>query len=153
MSIFLTGYFNSRIGKENDYIEYDSLLDLCGDGYISDTFYKNRTSRDTVVNNFGLSLLSLCRTFDIHILNGRNDKDQYGEFTCETVRGRSVADYIIVSTTLFDSVIEYNVGSYDKSDHFPLYCLIEGNSCFTQSEHVNISKYYRVKWDNDKKTN
>ena len=105
MSIFLTGDFNSRIGKENDYVEDDSLLDLCGDGYISDTSSKNRTSRDTVVNNFGLSLLSLCKTFDIHILNGRNDKDQYGEFTCETVHGRSVVDYITVSTTLFDSVI------------------------------------------------
>ena len=41
----------------------------------------NRKSKDDIVNNFGRSLLSMCRELDVHTLNGRNGKDLNGEFT------------------------------------------------------------------------
>ena len=101
MLIFLTGDFNSRTASEPDFIKGDNLVGLAGNFYMGDSFDIERKSKDKIVNTFGISLLSMCKSFDIHVLNGRNSYDVNGEFTCETYNGRSVVDYFIASTSFF----------------------------------------------------
>ena len=51
---------------------------------------------DKYVNTYGYRLVQLCRNMDIHITNGRVDKDRYiGSLTC---RDNSTVDYLIVSS-------------------------------------------------------
>lgn len=40
----------------------------------------------------------MCKLQDIHIVNGRVQGDENGEFTCVTPRGCSTVDYFIAST-------------------------------------------------------
>ena len=56
---------------------------------------------------------------DIHFLNGRTPGDPYGELTCFTANGSSLVDYTIVSTTLFDLVIRFEIGHEDHYTHLP----------------------------------
>ena len=42
-----------------------------------------RFSEDTKSNNYGYNLIQLCKNFDIHLCNGRLDKDcKIGKVTC-----------------------------------------------------------------------
>ena len=66
--------------------------------------------------------MDLCCGFNIHVLNGRAFDDMNGEITCVANNGRSVVDYILASTSLFDSFSHFEVGLEDFSDHFPLHC-------------------------------
>lgn len=52
-----------------------------------------------------------------------------GEITCVANDGSSVVDYILDSTSFFESVLYFHVGSDDFSDHFPLHCQL---SLFTR---------------------
>ena len=103
MELYLSGDFNARIGNdEEDFITDDTSDYLpCDLNYENDNFCVNRTSKDSFVNRFGKSLLSLCRTLNVHVLNGRSDLDQHGEYTFVSHLGKSVIDYMIVSTNLF----------------------------------------------------
>ena len=62
------------------------------------------------------------------MLNGRSVDDPHGEFTFCAPTGQSVVDYIIVSTSLFECIETFAVGSHDESDHFPLYCTVRVKS-------------------------
>ena len=78
----LCGDFNARTSNENDYIENDSVNFICDSSfYDEDNFVKKRNSKDRVVNSWGYKLLSLCKTFNIHFLNGRSPNDEKGEYT------------------------------------------------------------------------
>ena len=94
----LLGDFNSRIGEEKDFIDFDSCSCLPIDTsiYSPSIFCKQRHSRDKTVNDYGVALLELCKDYDIHILNGRFEGDKYGNFTFQTERRNSVIDYIML---------------------------------------------------------
>ena len=79
----------------------------------------HRNTRDTVLNRFGQSLIELCCTHDIHIVNGRTENDTSGNFTCVANEGKSVVDYVIASSVLFDSIADMSVDEHDFSDHLP----------------------------------
>ena len=98
--------FNSRTGNENDFIPDDDSNFVVNDFqvYNADSFNIPRASKDTIVNNFGLSLLSLCCSFNLHMLNGRSGNDAgVGNFTClsNNINGAILVDYVLVSTALF----------------------------------------------------
>jgi hypothetical protein len=61
----------------------------------------SRSSKDTVINTFGRSLLNLCYLLDCLILNGYCPGDNEGEFTFVSPNGSSVIDYFIMSEDLF----------------------------------------------------
>ena len=93
--IMLAGDFNARCG---DY--QDILLNDESDLYESDLFELRRKSKDLNHISFGLSLIELCKTYGIHILNGRSPWDRDGEITCVANDGCSIVDYFIVSSSL-----------------------------------------------------
>lgn len=124
--LFLTGDLNSRIKDFMDYVPGDDLNFIFGDNiaYPSDDFNMKRQTRDTQYNRFGLSLIELCCTYGIHVLNGRLFKDIEGNFTCTANNGTSIVDYMIASTQLFQHFTDFGIGELDQSDHFPLFCCI-----------------------------
>ena len=50
------------------------------------------------------SVYSMCKSFTIHIINGRSSYDVNGEFTCETFNGRSIVDYYMASTSFSNNL-------------------------------------------------
>ena len=79
--ILLTGDFNARIGDMLDFIVDDSIDYLVIDFYELDTFTINRKTKDVNLNSFGQTLINLCKSFNIHVLNGRTKGDSLGELT------------------------------------------------------------------------
>ena len=56
----------------------------------------SRNNMDTVVNQFGRKLITLCKTTGFRILNGRHNKDLNGSFTFFGPNGISMIDYLLV---------------------------------------------------------
>ena len=124
--IIIAGDLNARTKDLLDFIPQDDLDFIFGDtDYPGDTFNLDRNSKDTITyNNFGMSLIDLCCEHDIHMLNGRLFDDVDGNITCTANEGRSLVDYIIASTSLFDKFSHFCIDTHDFSDHFPVTCTL-----------------------------
>jgi len=86
----MMGDYNARTGNRQDYIN-DGFGNVPGmDWYVGDDFSTERKSKDQVVNKFGVSLIEMCIEFNIHIVNGRVDGDEFGDFTFINRNGCSV---------------------------------------------------------------
>ena len=71
----------------------------------------NGHSQDKKTNNYGYSLLELCRNFGIHICNGRLGTDAgVGRFTCDDA---GVVDYVIASPAVLTSIRKFEVMDFD----------------------------------------
>jgi exonuclease III len=138
-NIILCGDFNARTGVEDDFISNDSIDHIFnnsfGDWYNNDNFFKKRASKDKVVNSNGRDLLTLCKNQNIHILNGRTKGDKLGNYTFIGAQGKSLIDYLIVSSSLFDHVNEFAVDIKTESDHMPLKWSI---NCNVKTTAVNV---------------
>ena len=142
----MAGDLNARIGNSQGFIPHDDLEHIFGETeYPTDPFEMNRVSRDDTQNRFGISLLDLCCMYNIHVLNGRLFEDVKGEITCVANAWRSVVDYMLASTSLFDSFTNFKVGSEDFSDHFPLICTIN-LSCQGQGVQNNEFDMHGNAW-------
>ena len=67
-------------------------------------------------------------------MNGWSEKDKQGEFTFVGHQGRSVVDYLLLSTSLFDYVTDFQVSERTESDHMPItwsFANKIGHSCNT----------------------
>ena len=155
--IFVMGDFNSRTSADEDYILDDDVTYMPGadEWYVADNFCHPRRSRDsnTPTNAFGRSLLDMCRIFGIHILNGRFPGDHDGEYTFMASTGKSVVDYMLASSSLFEHVINFQIDTMTESDHFPLICEL---SCdIIQYADVGlrsaVRSYSRFKWNETKR--
>ena len=73
-----------------------------------------------------------------------------GEITCVANAGRSVVDYMVASTSLFDSFTYFKVGCEDFSDHFPLVCRINlscpGQGIQNTNLNMNGNAWRKFKW-------
>ena len=150
--LFLAGDLNARISILQDYIPNDDLDFVLGEtDYPTDSFDIPRRLKDETQNNFGISLLDICCSFNIHVLNGRILGDRDGEITCVAKHGSSVEDYMIASSSLFDSISLFEVGLEDFSDHFPLHCTISlSNINLSNNDHFAVNQtekqWLRFKW-------
>ncbi len=81
---FLAGDMNARTKTFLDYIPCDNLDHIFGEtDYAGDEFDMPRNTKDSITyNQFGKSLVELCCTFNMHMLNGRVHDDTDGNFTC-----------------------------------------------------------------------
>lgn len=152
VSFIVAGDMNARVKDLLDYIPNDDVDAIFGDAvdYPGDTFDISRNTRDTELNRFGKTLIDLCCTYDIHLLNGRFPGDECGNFTCTANRGKSVVDYFIMSTTLFDRVSDFYIDIADFSDHFPVVCSIKlGCDKHLNNETVNeqLRPIVSYKWN------
>ena len=80
--------------------------------YESDSFNIPRNSKDK-------ELVSFCRSYGMHMLNGRKEGDREGNFTCIANGGRSTVDYVLVNTRIYDRINSFHVITRTESDHFP----------------------------------
>jgi len=123
-NIFRAGDFNARTKNLLDYI-YDDNLDYIYQSlteYNSDNFDMPRNNKDNKhYNLFCISIVELCCTHYLHILNGRMFDDNSGNYTCIANGGHSVVDYYIASSDLFKNISYFNIENNDISDHFPVY--------------------------------
>ena len=129
-NLMLAGDFNARCGYLQDLL-LDDFLDLVFDDdilYEADDFSLHRQTKDHVDNNFGLSLIELCKVYNVHILNGRFPGDIEGETTCVANEGSSVVDYIIASSNLFQFITDFEVPDRSESVHFLICCSLKFDS-------------------------
>lgn len=126
--ILILGDLNSRVGEHDDVLfEDESDLDYLAlpEFYIPDVFQVPRSTQDQIVNKYGLALIELCKSWGMHIVNGRKPGDKVGSITCITKNGSSLVDYVIATTNCFNHVIDLIVHSRSESDHLPVSCLLE----------------------------
>ena len=87
--LLLAGDFNSRTAELEDFMVGDKGNYVPGLQYIinddrdskSDIAQCKRNNKDKISNNFGRSLVQLCGTNDMCIINGRKTGDNDGEST------------------------------------------------------------------------
>ena len=105
-----------------EYIPNDDFDLVFGDtDYPNDTFNNDLTFKDiNVYNRFGLSLINMRCENGIHMLNGRLYDDVDGNITYKSNEGKSLVDYIIASTSLFDKCTCFCICTQYFSDHFPV---------------------------------
>ena len=111
----------------------------------------DRISQDTVRTPFGDSIIGLCRSTHMIILNGRSGNDKgVGSFTCVNSRGKSVVDYVLCSPGLFQLIEDFTVHPLTpESDHKPLSFRLKCNFLNEKDKPVNKSRWhcvYRYKW-------
>ena len=154
--IFIAGDMNAPIIDFCDYITDDDL-DFVFDrdtSYSFDSFDLHRKSKDNIYNNFGLSLVEICFTYGIHVLNGRLFNDIQGEYTCFVYNGASVVDYMMTSTNSFQYFSEFGVSDNLFSIHCPVYCTLKLESYCVQSDSVTREKlrsWEKIKWNESMK--
>ena len=125
-SLMLAGDFNARCGEYQDILVNDSIDFIFDDNgvYESDEFNIERNTKDSHTNNFGISLIELCKIYSIHILNGRFPGDSEGEITCVANEGSSIVDYFIASSNLFQHICEFEVCTAANQSTFHLCALL-----------------------------
>ena len=108
---FIVGDLNSRTGSLTDILESDRYLDseFDDDDMLYDDIFngnnnimKNRNNMDSMINENGRKLISLCKSTGHIIANGRLHNDMDGKFTYCSTRGESVTDYLLFN--MFDTL-------------------------------------------------
>ena len=118
----MTGDLNARCGTLTDFVNFeDSISEVNFDFETNSLLNRNnllelgfpleRYSNDRLCNNFGYRLLDLCKTLDIHIVNGRCGSDAFiGQNTC--VKG-SLIDFVVASPELFPMFSSFHILDFD----------------------------------------
>lgn len=118
LSVCILGDFNARSGGLCDVVvdgpstQIDSLDIVTDENHLDNpSASSERSSCDTIVNNYGLRFLEMCKNLGLRIANGRcgNDKG-VGQATC---KGVSLVDYILLSSDLFEHVSTFDVFPFE----------------------------------------
>ena len=122
--ICLLGYFNAPSSNAeyfiyvNEHIYDDFNLEAVTRQVLNKSLLKDEctktarhSSDKSKIDNYGFRLLSLCKSFDIHIANGRLFKDKgIGAATCKS---STVVDYCIMSSEFFSYVSNFKTLPFD----------------------------------------
>ncbi len=103
----VAGDFNARTGSASGTCmdDFNDVLDVSLQPNVQPCHSLHpRSSADQHTCAFGRSLLDLCETSDLCILNGCAPGDANGGMTCRTAQGSSVVDYFLTSAALADTV-------------------------------------------------
>ena len=151
-NIIIMGDLNARTSCNNDHIIDDT--DKFLNNYLPyniDKALPRRASQDKIVNDRGSNLLDLCISSSLRILNGRKPGDSLGYFTCHKYNGSSLVDYGIVSESLFDDILYFQVHKdiSDLSDHSQISMCIHNLNVSSETndkiEQIPIERGFR--WD------
>ena len=70
---------------------------------------------------------SFCRSYRMHMLNGRKEGDREGNFMCIANRGHSTVDYVLANTRIYDRINSFHVVTRTESEHFSMAFKIKCN--------------------------
>ena len=101
LPVLICGDFNGRTADNIPNI-YD--IDRIFNHMCDESFMHKRCSEDLVLNTYGRSLLDMCSSLNMCILNGVCNGDLQGHFTYIYEFGSSINDYFIMSYDLFDEL-------------------------------------------------
>ena len=153
ISFIVAGDLNSRVGDMLDFIPDDNIDHVFNSDvqYPGDQFNRPRRNCDTHSNRFGKSLIDMCCEFNMHICNGRSSRDYEGNCTCTANGGKSVVDYFLASTCVFDFISDFGVEDFDMSDHFPLTCCLKMLNAYKcdfmlNESELNLQQHLPFKW-------
>ena len=77
-----------------------------------------RNNLDKVIDNHGHKLISLCKSTNHVIANGRFKNDKIGQYTFTPLRGLSVTDYLLVNINCVQLVHDFSILNWNNfSDH------------------------------------
>ena len=93
------GDLNSRCGDLHDYV--DNIV-YCED--ITNIISSSAVNDDSIVNEYGRTLIDLCITHDLLIVNGRTTGDPKAACTYYTHNGSSLDDYVLCSKSMIDRI-------------------------------------------------
>ena len=73
-------------------------------------------------NSYGKSLLEICTSSQLRILNGRTIGDSVGKATYHNYNGTTINDYCICSASFLNNILSFQVGDFSPkmSDHCPI---------------------------------
>ena len=121
--IMLTGDFNARTGSALDFVDIDQNNHIPGDNLFPKRNLRKRRNYDTHINEHGKSLLDICKSCDLRIVNGRTTGDSFGNITYHSPKGISTVDYFVVSHELLSLTENFIVKEPTIfSDHSQLIC-------------------------------
>ena len=110
-----------------------------------------RVSVDSVINDNGKLLINLCKSNGLYIANGRVGKYPECGFTCNTSRGSSMVDYVIVDSTLLVQIDNFHICEQTPiSDHSGITALFKYNETVMNTEISEIAPT-RYIWNEDNK--
>lgn len=119
----LTGDLNARTGSALDFVNTDHCIHIPGINLPQKHNLRRRKNYDSQINEHGKSLLEICKTCDLRIVNGRTSGDSFGRITCHSPKGISTVDYFIVSHEMLNLIRNFIVKEPTIfSDHSQLIC-------------------------------
>jgi hypothetical protein len=136
--LIMIGDFNARVGKQNVY--NCSLRDVS----------ESRISQDTHKNTLGRKLIAFCEDMSLTMLNGRFKGDEEGRLTFHGARGRSVIDYCLCKSSVFEFLDSFQVLDALHSDHSPVMLdmlLKSSENSQASCKLLPVVKYYPNKKD------
>ena len=148
------GDYNARTGTKLDYLENEDNRDIpIPEDYLTDTVATYpRGNLDTVTNQYGDQLISLCRSVPLRICNGRKLGDILGSYTCYKWNGKSTVDYCLASPGAYTKIGSFQVNEFlpTLSDHCPISISLETDiHCNFQIVHNYnfVEKPRKIKWN------
>ena len=117
----LLGDMNARTANLDEEVKFDSLSNLpLPEDYPVSQGLKKRSNPDTHINTYGRKLIEFCKSNVLHILNGRSEGDNPGNYTFVSQQGKSVIDYCLASSGCLPLIANFEVGDRAESYHFPI---------------------------------
>ena len=145
----LIGDLNARTARFQVSVEEDTLVSFTDPLSPNSFFCETRTSQDSVINDFGQTLLDLCLCYDLHIHNGETEGDREGVYTYISDHGSSVIDYCISSADLVGRVLSVVVAQRIESTHMPIESVLSLEKPVTQNDQPNLA-FDKYIWQSDK---
>ena len=147
--LIILGDLNAGVADRDDFVNDNYVVPSLQnyEDYLLDDINIKRNSCDKQVNKFGMDLLHFCKTYMIHIRNGRYgaDKDA-GHFTFTGTNGNSVIDYIICSNSCSYLIESFSIEERTESSHFPvsvsLKCLLSTGVPGANNVKINSKQIY-----------
>ena len=140
--ILLIGDMNARTSKINDYSTINKHE--ITNSLIEDNHPKiERKNCDLQINQEGIKLINLCKSFDLMILNGRTNGDFFGNFThYNKNKGASTVDLAVVSSRIFENIKSFRImPQLDITDHCKIITQIDNIRTDIKDISKEESKY------------
>ena len=151
----ITGDFNARTSTHEDYIGEDDQSNayIPLQNYTPDIPTK-RNSIDKNCNKEGKLLLSLCKSSQLKILNGRKIGDSLGYYTYYHTNGCSTVDYTLCQQNFMDEIRYFSISPPTHlSDHCMQHFMVKANiNKTTKPTTISLDPNFgSFKWEDNHK--